>query len=187
MTVPERRRALLGLLADYDPADEAEQEYLARMRDLAESSPDPFARDSFTPGHFTAGAFVVHPAQPRLLLIHHGKLGRWLQPGGHVDPGDTGPRHAARREAGEETGITAIELLDPGLFDVDVHRFPAGPGGGHAHEHFDLRFLFRARHAAVAAGPEVGAVRWMSRAEIEELDADRSLLRPAVKALDDLS
>ena len=42
--------------------------------------------------------------KPRgILLLVHRRLGIWLQPGGHVDPGET-PWEAARRETVEETG-----------------------------------------------------------------------------------
>ncbi|MEN8041330.1 MAG: hypothetical protein ABFR95_07475, partial [Actinomycetota bacterium] len=45
-------------------------------------------RSEFEPGHFTASGFVTSPDGEALLLIHHGKLDRWLQPGGHIDPED---------------------------------------------------------------------------------------------------
>ena len=181
-----RRAALRRLLGAYDPEDPAERSYLARMRDLA-TAPDPFARNAFAPGHFTAGAFVLHPGRPALLLVQHRKLDRWLQPGGHIDPEDPGPREAAARETGEETGIVLMQPLGEGLFDVDVHRFPAREGGDPAHEHFDLRFLFRSGLEDPVPGVEVGEVRWMTLAEIAGHDTDRSLLRPAAKALGDLS
>ena len=182
-----RREGLRRLLVEYHPEDAAELGYRGRMLDLAKAAADPFARDAFGPGHFTASAFVLHPERLALLLVHHRKLGRWLQPGGHIDPGDPGALAAARREAEEETGLVGLEPRGTGLFDLDVHRFPARPWGDPAHEHFDLRFLFRAAHGSAAAGPEVGEVRWMTRDEIREHDTGRSLLRPAAKALGDLS
>lgn len=187
MTTADRRQALLALLVAYSPHDAAERGYLARMQDLAAALTDPFARDAFAPGHFTASAFVVHPSQSRLLMVHHAKLGRWLQPGGHIDPGDTGPGAAAGREVAEETGITALEAGGGGLLDVDVHLFPARPGGDPRHEHFDLRFLFRARDTVAAPGEEVRDVGWVSLAGLDGMGVDRSVLRPAAKALGDLS
>lgn len=54
-----------------------------------------------------------------VLLIKHKKLGLWLNPGGHIDPGEL-PHEAAEREFYEETGVfveaiwTHIDTL-PGL------------------------------------------------------------------------
>ena len=58
--------------------------------------------------HFTATVYIIHEHQ--LLLHKHAKLGKWLPPGGHIEPNET-PPDAARREAKEETGldITFIE------------------------------------------------------------------------------
>ena len=38
--------------------------------------------------HFTASALVVDEAGARVCLVAHAKLGRLLQPGGHVEPTD---------------------------------------------------------------------------------------------------
>lgn len=63
--------------------------------------------------HEATAVYVFDPAFERLLFIRHRKPpleGRWLPPGGHVDPGET-PEEAALREVLEETGQTA-ELID---------------------------------------------------------------------------
>ena len=51
---------------------------------------------------FTVAVFVVH--EGRVLLLAHPKLGRWLPPGGHIEPNEL-PDEAAVREVEEETGI----------------------------------------------------------------------------------
>ena len=56
---------------------------LSRMIELAQSGEESLRRDAFSPGHFTASAFVLSPRRDQLLLILHKKLGLWLQPGGH--------------------------------------------------------------------------------------------------------
>lgn len=63
--------------------------------------------------HEATAVYVFDPDFERLLFIRHRKPpleGRWLPPGGHVDPGET-PEEAALREVLEETGQTA-ELID---------------------------------------------------------------------------
>ncbi len=67
---------------------------------------------------WTASVLVLRPDR-RVLLLLHRKLGVWLGPGGHVEPGE-GPDEAAAREVMEETGL-AVELLgarDPALDDA---------------------------------------------------------------------
>ena len=107
-----------------------------------------YTRNNFI-GHITASAFIVDPAQSALLFLHHKKLNRWLQPGGHVDESDQSLAEAAWREAFEETGLgrDEMQLQDlhgtSGLNDIDSHNIPANATKNEpAHVHHDLRFLF---------------------------------------------
>jgi 8-oxo-dGTP pyrophosphatase MutT (NUDIX family) len=103
--------------------------------------------------HVTGSAIVVGP---RGVLLHrHKRLGIWLQPGGHIDPGET-PWQAAIREVLEETGLVARP--DDGgarLVHVDVHQ------GGRGHEHLDLRYLLHGPDAEPVPPPgESQEVAW---------------------------
>jgi 8-oxo-dGTP pyrophosphatase MutT (NUDIX family) len=63
--------------------------------------------------HEATAVYVFTPDFEKLLFIRHRKpplAGRWLPPGGHVDPGET-PEQAAVREVREETGQDVV-LLD---------------------------------------------------------------------------
>ena len=42
--------------------------------------------------------------QGRVLLVHHNRFGKWVPPGGHIEPGETFAQTAAR-EFKEETGL----------------------------------------------------------------------------------
>jgi 8-oxo-dGTP pyrophosphatase MutT (NUDIX family) len=95
---------------------------------------------------------------PRGVVLHrHRLLHRWLQPGGHVDPGET-PEEAVLRECVEETGLAVTHPEGgPVLVHVDVH--PAARG----HVHLDLRYLVSAPDDDPAPGPgESQQVAWFS-------------------------
>ena len=134
---------LLEQLDRHCPADEVEGVHRHDLIHLLRSVHEPFSRASFDPGHVTASCFIVDDAG-RLLLHHHRRLGRWLQMGGHVEPGET-PARAALREAFEESGLTDIVPVTGDILDVDVHLIPAARGEP-AHRHFDVRYLARTAH-----------------------------------------
>ncbi len=180
-----RRDELQTLLERLEPADALEQAHRTRILALLAEAHDPFDRDHYTPGHVTASAFVVDPARERMLLILHGKLGRWLQPGGHVEASDPSLALAACREVLEETGLDVrSSAAGLRLLDVDVHDIPAR-GAMPAHEHFDVRFAFQAPHTDARAGSDAKQARWVSIAELlaggSNLPTDESVLRAVRK------
>ena len=97
------RRELKALLAAYRVRWPQESATVARFDAFVDSHPDCFHR-SCRVGHVTGSAWIVDMAGDRVLLAHHRKLGRWLQPGGHSD-GDPDTRHTGLRTGAEETGI----------------------------------------------------------------------------------
>jgi 8-oxo-dGTP pyrophosphatase MutT (NUDIX family) len=112
------------------PVDEREAESVRRIMEELPRLERPFEEDA-DPVHITGSALIVGP---RGVILHkHRRLGLWLQPGGHIDAGET-PAEAAARESAEETGLP-IELVSGELIHVDVHA------GGRGHTHLDLRYL----------------------------------------------
>jgi 8-oxo-dGTP pyrophosphatase MutT (NUDIX family) len=150
------------------------------MERLCTSVANPFARDSFVPGHFTGSAFILSPDQQSLLLILHGKLNRWLQPGGHVDASDRDVLETARREAREEVGIRDLELLSSVPIDLDIHDIPARKAEPE-HAHFDVRYLFRAPSFDFAAASDAKAARWVPLEAVDAELADGSVARVVAK------
>lgn len=169
-----------ALLRDYRPADANEAIHLERMLALADVGNAGFDRQHFTPGHFTASAFVLSPDSTRLLLILHGKLGLWLQPGGHVEPSDGNINAAATREVLEETGLGGVDLVQTVPIDLDIHIIPPRKEMP-AHEHFDVRFLFRARSDEHNAQSDAVAARWVPLHELDGVQTDESVMRAVRK------
>ncbi len=180
MSARSRSSQLRRLLDALTPRDATERAHQQRMLDLLESASDPFAREHYVPGHFTASAFVVSKERDALLLILHGKLNRWLQPGGHIDPTDADVIAAARREVAEEVALVDLPLAHDGIFDVDVHMIPAR-GEAAAHEHFDVRFVFEAPAGSGRAGSDAQASRWVQLTDVASLQTDESVLRAVQK------
>ncbi|GIF69029.1 NUDIX hydrolase [Asanoa ishikariensis] len=138
----------------------------------AKAGPDIVSRKTFVPGHVTASAVVLDPAG-RMLHIRHNVFNRWLQPGGHLEPGDTTLLGAARREVEEETGIPShlLTLADETPCDVGVHAIAANPARSEAaHHHFDVRYLFTTvtEPATRMRADEVHGIAWLPPDEVEQ-------------------
>jgi 8-oxo-dGTP pyrophosphatase MutT (NUDIX family) len=169
--------ALRDALRAHDPRDAQERRSRARSLAFLDWLASPFDEEG-DPTHVTGSAIVVD-GNGRLLLHRHKRLGIWLQPGGHVDPGESAA-DAALRETLEETGIEAVHPDGaPKLVHIDVHEGPRG------HVHLDVRYLLLADGSAAlrpAAG-ESPDVAWFTRAEVDEV-GDASLRSAADAAAD---
>ncbi len=170
--------SLLATLRRHQSADEQERGSIeAVIAELERDGTAGFRRSHFSPGHVTASGFVRNGDQ--VLLIHHDRLGRWMQPGGHIEPEDANVEAAARREIHEETGLADLTSL--GLLDVDVHLIPPGRGEP-SHLHFDLRWGFEAVGTPVA-GDGVSAARWFGPEQLPGLGLDPGVGRAVPKLI----
>jgi len=172
---------LLELLDRHESAHPADAPTVALFRDFGRAHPDAFQR-SCVPGHYTGSAWLVSADGERVLLTHHRKLDRWLQPGGHAD-GDTDLARVALREAEEETGLAGLSI-EPGIYDLDRHRIPAR-GADPEHWHYDVRFVVRALGSErFTVSDESHALAWRLVSDVaEDASADDSVRRMARKWL----
>ena len=134
------RSKLVDQLKSYSSDFQVENEFRRRFLKLLEHE-RAFHRDHL-PGHITGSAWIVEPTYQFVLLTHHAKLNRWLQPGGHAD-GDENVLQVALREAHEETGLKSLAPVSANIFDIDIHTIPARKDFPE-HDHYDIRFLFMA-------------------------------------------
>lgn len=157
----ERVSRSMRALGRHIPLDNLETEHLDATLAFLDANIAPLSR--FNPaGHVTASCVAIHSDRPEMLVLWHTKIGRWLQPGGHVEDADTSVSAAALRELCEETGATPAdvrEFLD--IVDVDVHLIPAY-GLEAPHYHYDVRFGFV---MSAAFEPSEGAI-WKPAAEV---------------------
>lgn len=160
------------------PVDEREAGSIERFLTAFDALSEPFDQ-RIDDVHVTGSGIVV--GDRGVVLLKHKRLGIWLQPGGHIDPGET-PWEAALRECREETGLD-VALAGPfdvdgvpEMIHVDVHD------GGRGHTHLDLRYLIDGGIADPAPPEgESQEIEWLSwDAAIERADPG---LRGALIAL----
>ena len=172
---------LLDLLESHRAACPEAADAVALFREFGLAHPDAYER-SCVPGHYTGSAWLVSADGTRVLLLHHRKLDRWLQPGGPAD-GDKDLARVALREAEEETGLTGL-VLEPGIYDLDRHVIPARKQDPE-HFHYDVRFVVRALGSErFTVSDESHALEWRHVAAVaEDGSADPSVRRMARKWL----
>jgi 8-oxo-dGTP pyrophosphatase MutT (NUDIX family) len=122
----------------------------------------------------------------RVLVIEHKRLRTWLPIGGELEAGET-PLEAAMRELREETGMAgafralanALDGVPSCLIGYEEHQ--AGSKGLH------MNFVFVAEISAsaeVQPNDEFGAWRWVTRAELEQLESPLNVRQFGYLALD---
>lgn len=140
---------------------------------------------------FVAGAFILN--EEKILFLEHKKYGVWLQPGGHIEEGET-PDEAAIRETREETGLE-IEIIDekkpgkglanrsedlPRPFNVNLHRVEEG------HWHCDFQYVARIVDETEVKEYSDEDMKWFPREELqdEELEMPENARKTALRVLD---
>jgi 8-oxo-dGTP pyrophosphatase MutT (NUDIX family) len=152
-----------ALVDGHRPTSPREVDAKARILAALEHLDDPYDEHA-DPTHVTASAIVV--GRRGTVLHLHKRLARWMQPGGHIDPGES-PSEAARREAVEELGLEVAHPAEgPLLIHVDVHEAALG------HTHLDLRYLLFGSpddpHPPPGESPEARWFDWESADEMAD-------------------
>ncbi|NML19997.1 NUDIX hydrolase [Pseudoflavitalea sp. G-6-1-2] len=176
-----KRNQIISLLRNYNTTDAHENGMLQNMLRFIETNTDCFER-SLLIGHVTGSAWILNKERTHALLMHHKKLNKWFQPGGHCD-GDADVMHVAAKEAFEETGLE-VNPISTAIFDVDHHQIPESKGIPE-HTHYDIRFLFEANRTTdeLASNSEARAVRWIALEEIDRYNNDESIMRMVRKSV----
>ncbi len=129
------------------------------------------------PSHVTASAIVLSGDLTRTALVLHPKIKAWVQPGGHLEDGDSCLADAAAREALEETGLSVSVHPDP--VHLSRHAAPCAPGI--VDWHLDVEFAAVAdTHQQLQVSDESLDVAWFAVEELPESlapDARRGIER----------
>ncbi|HET7476542.1 MAG TPA: NUDIX domain-containing protein [Dermatophilaceae bacterium] len=151
-------------------------EYLALLR----SASNGWSRACLG-SHLTASSLICAPSERVVLLTLHGRIGRWLQTGGHIEPDDLSMESAALREAEEESGLNGV--LDSNPLWLSRHAVPCGPV--RPTYHLDVQYLV----VVPVPGPpiisaESADLRWFGVDALPEVDDSvRALVRAAGERL----
>jgi len=169
------KQTLINMLHEYHPSAPEELTYKATMLAFIEAHDDCFER-SLAIGHITASAWLVNKEQTHALLMHHTKLDRWFQLGGHCD-GDSDVLGVAIKEAQEESGIQHIAPLSDKIFDIDIHLIPAN-SKEKEHYHYDVRFLLQVTSdEQMVQNSESKELRWIGKNRNELPTNELSVVR----------
>lgn len=174
------RLSLLNFFSEYTTPFSEENFFISRFQELL-GQQNCFER-THLPGHITGSSWIVDPTHTQVLLVHHAKLNKWLQPGGHAD-GDENILRVALREAEEETGLKKLTVISETPFDVDIHLIPARKDLGE-HYHYDIRFLIEADTTEpIIVSEESHDVKWIPLKSLEDWNQEPSILRMKEKLL----
>jgi len=161
---------LREMLNAYHPDAPEEREYKKTILAFIEQYPDDCFKRTLEVGHITGSAWLVSKDGSKALLMHHAKLNKWFQLGGHCD-GNPDVLAVAIKEAQEESGIMGIIPVHKNIFDIDIHLIPAN-SREKEHYHYDIRFLLKVTSdELVTQNSESKALSWVNKS-LAELPTD---------------
>jgi len=171
---------LIQELEAYIPYDETESRHKDTILEFLSSCKNCFERTNLA-GHITGSAFLLNKDKTKILLMHHKKLNKWLQFGGHADS-STDILGVAIREAQEESGIQDITPLYTTIFDVDDHVIPANATKSEPkHHHYDIRYVLTTSQEQFATNRESMELKWVELDKAENYIHSESSKRVIVK------
>lgn len=153
-------------LSDWDPPDGRQEQVRDDFVAHLLHHPDGIWRDG-PPAHLTASALVLDADHGRALLTLHARAGRWLQLGGHLEPGDLDLPSAALRESAEESGLAGLTIS---ARPVQLDRHTLQGAFGRCREHLDVRYVVLAPPGArEVCSSESLDLRWFELSQLGEV------------------
>ncbi|TDC21259.1 NUDIX domain-containing protein [Streptomyces sp. 8K308] len=124
----------------------------------------------------------VQDAVGRILMIRRSDNGRWALPGGGHDAGEY-IADTVVRETKEETGIDVEVINLSGIYTDPGHVMLYDDG--EARQQFSLCFRAKPVGGEVRTSSETTEVRWVTPADLSELDIHPTMLMRIRHALDE--
>ena len=125
--------------------------------------------------HFCVSCYVYDEERQKFLMVKHKKLGKWVQPGGHIEK-DEDPEEACKREVLEETGIR-IELKGNRFIRKEDYIVPLALqkneiNNEHIHMDFVYYAILKGSNEIINQPEENTDARWFSLKEILDENFD---------------
>lgn len=131
--------------------------------------------------HFTASVWILSSTNPKkMLLVHHKKFNKWIQPGGHIEKFEN-QIQASVREVKEETGVDISFLMDDIQVGNDVAFLPTpkffmeqtipAHGDQPLHYHLDFSYVVEVDEQDLELSERESLdIGWFTRDEIMEMN-----------------
>jgi 8-oxo-dGTP pyrophosphatase MutT (NUDIX family) len=179
------KQPILDLLENHQTSFVEEIEFQKQMIDFLEQNDD-FALRSNLIGQITGSAWVVNKEHTKALLIHHKKLNKWLQIGGHIEATDQTIEETVLREVKEESGLKTLKLLSSSIYDIDIHTIPQNKEVAE-HLHFDIRLIIEAdeNEALIPQNEEILDIKWYDLHEVQNLTESTTTTDQSIKRMVD--
>lgn len=162
----------LSALKNFRPLCEQETRDKALMLEKALIDPQAILYRASALYHMTASSMIVDPSRTRVLMAFHNIYQSWAWTGGHAD-GEDDLFAVARREAGEETGISRLTPLTEAPISLEILTVQPHIKRGKlvcAHLHFNLTYAFIGddQQPLVSKPDENAKVGWLPIDKLEE-------------------
>ena len=179
------KQPILELLREYQTPFSDELEFQKRMIEFLEQN-DNFALRSNLDGQLTGSTWIVNKERTKVLLVHHKKLNKWLQIGGHTEDIDETIKETILREIKEESGLKNLKLLSFSIYDIDIHTIPQKKETVE-HLHFDIRMVVEAdeNETLLPQNREILAIKWHFIDEVQNLAESTALINQSMKRMVD--
>lgn len=179
------KHPLLDLLQDYKTSFSEEIEFQKQIIEFLEQNDD-FALRSNLTGQITGSAWIVNKEHTKVLLIHHKKIGKWLQIGGHIEDTDQTIEETILREVKEESGLKGLKLLSSSIYDIDIHTISQKKEIAE-HLHFDIRLIVEAdeNETLTPQDDEILDIKWCSINEVQNLAESTISINQSMKRMVD--
>lgn len=121
--------------------------------------------------HMTASSMIFNETKDKVLMIYHNIYQSWSWTGGHTD-GEENLQKVALKEAEEETGIKAFQMLKNGIVSIDILTVEGHYKKEkyvHPHIHFNVTYCFEAseKNKLILNENETKGVQWIPISDIK--------------------